>query len=334
MKNVFLRGWVGWDCRSAGRGLPHPGWPVGFRRNPSNWLFYHIIINLHIRIEQLPILSEASHNTIYIDTINAPGLNVNATLTIFNLSYNFTPTAMKDNVICPDCSFISYNGNFTFNVTGFSTYSAAENSKISINVTNKVNNRLIPNQNIYFLVNYSNRTSGASINGSGAGCNISFNGTYYNMSFNSTSLLYEYNSSFADLNVRTYDQSYNVSCVGSSINYENINYSSSFEIYKNATLLTLGQSLDGVVYQASLVLADLNNDSLIDLLISGSNGTIITKIYNNNGSSLIYNQTLADYGISHGSIGVIDYDKDSDFDIMQTGEAASGDPTSRILKNS
>ena len=76
------------------------------------------------------------------------------------------------------------------------------------------------------------------MNGSTVGCNISFDGTYYNMSFNSTSLLYQYNSSFADLGVKSYSQSYNVSCLGNNLNYENWNYSSSFNVELNRTFLS------------------------------------------------------------------------------------------------
>ena len=52
------------------------------------------------------------------------------------------------------------------------------------------NGKYIPNEQIYFLANYTNKTSSLSVNASTVGCNISFNGSYLAMSFNSTSALY------------------------------------------------------------------------------------------------------------------------------------------------
>jgi len=96
--------------------------------------------------------------------------------------------------------------------------------------------------------------------------------------------------------------------------------------------LSLGQSLNGISDQASLVLGDLNNDSLVDLVISGTKGTRILDIYMNNGSEFVLNESMGGYGTTKGSLGLIDYDKDGDLDIGQTGLGDSS-YVSRIFNN-
>ncbi len=75
-----------------------------------------------------------------------------------------------------------------------------------------------------FFANYTNLTSGESINGSGIECNISFNlsGSWTSpvvMWFNSSSLLYEHNKSFDSRGVYYW----NVTCDGSSQNFDVLN---------------------------------------------------------------------------------------------------------------
>ena len=57
----------------------------------------------------------------------------------------------------------SGSGNLTFNVTGFSTYITASNSKLVFSVSNRYNNKLVVNESLWFTANYTNRTSGISI---------------------------------------------------------------------------------------------------------------------------------------------------------------------------
>jgi len=69
-----------------------------------------------------------SSNLIYIDSDSLPTLNKSATLSIYNLSFD-NPKVLKDGEECPSsiCSGLNYeNGVLTFNVTGFTSYSAAE----------------------------------------------------------------------------------------------------------------------------------------------------------------------------------------------------------------
>jgi hypothetical protein len=78
------------------------------------------------------------------------------------------------------------------------------------------------NNKVCFYANYTNKTSGGSINGSGVYCNISFNVTLngpFDMPFNSSSLLYEYNRTFSSAG--TYE--WNVTCNGSVQGYDVLN---------------------------------------------------------------------------------------------------------------
>ena len=75
-----------------------------------------------------------------------------------------------------------------------------------------------------FYANYTNLTSGKSINGTGIKCNISFNisgslTTPANMVFNSSSRLYAYNMSFTSRGL----YAWNATCYGSSQNFDNLN---------------------------------------------------------------------------------------------------------------
>lgn len=58
--------------------------------------------------------------------VNAPELNGNAKITLYNLSWS-NPRILKNNNPCSDCNKISYvNGTLIFTVTGFSTYTTDE----------------------------------------------------------------------------------------------------------------------------------------------------------------------------------------------------------------
>lgn len=280
--------------------------------------------NISVSGLNLSSLIEISQNSIYLDS-SAAGINKSATLTLFNLTFEKQPEILKDERVCTDCTVVSYeNYNFTFNVTGFSNYTAGSNSVLSINVTNKVNSKIVPLETVYFLVNYSNRTNGAGITGGDSGCNISFNSTNVTMAYNATSKFYEYERSFQDNQVRSYTQHYNITCKGSSLNYEDLNYSSSFDVKVNATLLDQYQSLEGVDTGTSIVVVDINNDTYNDVVYMGHDGlSMILKSYNSTGS--FYTEELDTTGLRLGSIGIVDLNfQDSFRDIILIGQNASG----------
>lgn len=79
-----------------------------------------------------------SSNMISVDSDHLQRLNVSARLTIYNLSYSTTPIVMRNGEACPSsiCTVISYSGNnFTFDVTGFTSYSAATTTTTTITAT-------------------------------------------------------------------------------------------------------------------------------------------------------------------------------------------------------
>jgi hypothetical protein len=79
----------------------------------------NLIINFskHINISQ---------NKIEVNSTALTGLNKKAKLNLHNLTFT-DPQILKNQAVCTDCTKESYeNGTLTFNVTGFSTYSARE----------------------------------------------------------------------------------------------------------------------------------------------------------------------------------------------------------------
>ncbi|MBR9706044.1 VCBS repeat-containing protein [Candidatus Pacearchaeota archaeon] len=67
-----------------------------------------------------------SFNRISLNSSVLPELNEPATLSLYNLTYT-NPRVLKDGAVCSDCVEVSYgSGNFVFNVTSFSVYSAGE----------------------------------------------------------------------------------------------------------------------------------------------------------------------------------------------------------------
>ncbi|MCK4635108.1 MAG: hypothetical protein KAT37_04500, partial [Candidatus Aenigmarchaeota archaeon] len=165
-----------------------------------------------------------SDNFISVNTTAEPRLNKSAKLFFYNLSYEEIPVVMRDNEICSDCIIESYQSwNLTFNVTHFTNFTTGENSNLTIwDDTDPEGGSQIKysGDQVNFYANYTNKTSGESINGTGVYCNITFEDTgTHDMGFNDTLLLYDYNRSFSSNG--TFD--WNVSCNGSSLDYETLN---------------------------------------------------------------------------------------------------------------
>ena len=206
---------------------------------------------------------ELSYNSVYVSS-SATGINKPAIISLYNLSYVLQPLVLKDGVLCATCTILSYSSNtLRFNVTGFSTYTSAANSYLSSSYSNRINNKPLFNQTVYFTANYSNRTSSVSMNGATEGCNISFGSGYLNMTYNSSTNLYQYNRTFNSAG----SYPYNISCFN-NVGFENMSLSSTATIYHNYTLLSLNQSLTGLEY-SSLVIGDISGDGLVDLVSVG-----------------------------------------------------------------
>lgn len=159
-----------------------------------------------------------AHNLITIESHNIPQLNKSATLTLYNINFS-KPIILKNNNVCNDCTILSNNQNLTFTVQGFSSYSASENSQIEI-WDDTDNNMKYPNNIIKYYANYTNKTSGESINGIGIYCNITFSdiGTI-NMEFNNSNKLYTFNRTFNTTGI----QYYTITCVDTNHNYASLN---------------------------------------------------------------------------------------------------------------
>ncbi|MCX6303107.1 MAG: FG-GAP-like repeat-containing protein [Bacteroidia bacterium] len=91
-----------------------------------------------------------------------------------------------------------------------------------------------------------------------------------------------------------------------------------------------GIALTGVRYGSSACWGDYDNDSDLDVLLTGDG---ISKIYLNNGDNTFTEQTgIAITGESYGSSAWGDYDNDGDLDILLTGYSGS-EAISKIYRN-
>ena len=145
-------------------------------------------------------------NLISLDADNLPLLNTSARLSIFDLSYSWTPLIYKDGSVCSDCSDITYtNGNLSFNVTGFSNYTTSVSAQLAINDDTDDGITAYPNQEIYFYANYTNITDNSPINNSVGQCTITFESSpTHTMTYNAATGEYEYSRTFSSNTTYTY----------------------------------------------------------------------------------------------------------------------------------
>ncbi|MBI2451568.1 hypothetical protein HYV50_00650 [Candidatus Pacearchaeota archaeon] len=78
-------------------------------------------------ITDLDFNTNVSFNRIEINSTGLPNFDVNATFSLYGLTFS-NPRILKDGIVCGvECNINSYSGgNLTFNVTGFSVYSVEE----------------------------------------------------------------------------------------------------------------------------------------------------------------------------------------------------------------
>ncbi len=101
------------------------------------WLGLINFTNQNVNLSSVDLDSYVTiaYNLISVDSVNLPQLNIPARLTIYNLSFSTTPVVFKDGLECTTCDVVDYTGgNFTFDVTGFSNYSAATTSVVTTSV--------------------------------------------------------------------------------------------------------------------------------------------------------------------------------------------------------
>ncbi len=155
-------------------------------------------------------------NSVYMNASKYSEFNKPANLTIYSLSFKKTPIALKNGAVCANCKSRGYDSeNFTFEVAGFSNYSAGTNSELKIFDENDPEggwmNRTT-HEEITFYANYSNRTSGAPV--TAGSCNISFSDLNNQMNYNASTKLFEFRRNFTIAG----PYYYNISC--NETNYE------------------------------------------------------------------------------------------------------------------
>ncbi|NTV24049.1 MAG: hypothetical protein HGA85_06805, partial [Nanoarchaeota archaeon] len=156
-------------------------------------------------------------NSFYVDSASAPELNRPATINLYGLGID-NPVILRDGLYCGSCSILSYNGNITFTVPGFSNYTVTENSELSVWDDTDYAQRLLFDD-VRFYANYTSVSTGLPITGPTISCNISIDGIgSFILGYNLSSGLYEYNTSLPGTG--TYP--YSVICDDSSDTYTGI----------------------------------------------------------------------------------------------------------------
>ncbi|MCF7865842.1 hypothetical protein K9M18_00200 [Candidatus Woesearchaeota archaeon] len=251
-----------------------------------------------------------NQNFISVDTITEPRLNKSASLTFYNLSYQFTPRILINNQICSECQIINYASNtLIMNVTHFTNYSTEANTQLIIwDQDDDVagNNHVSIGDQVQFYANYTNKTSGSSIFGAGAYCEIIFDDTnLINMTYNATTKIYEYNRTFDAQSIETW----NVSCIASAQNYESLNSTDNVEIRGPAPII------ENAFFNETTARADdyiLVNATITD---SSGNDTVTSVIYSMqypNGTKQNYSMTQSiDYDKTHSSTNILSEESSS-----------------------
>ncbi|MCB9358344.1 VCBS repeat-containing protein [Candidatus Woesearchaeota archaeon] len=266
--------------------------------------------NISVNGEDIDNAISISDNNI---TVNAfSGINKSANITFFGLNYSAQPLALRNGVYCTSCSVNYYsNGEFSFNVSGFSSYSTTENSQISLSLNSTYYPKFIPNDDIIFTLNYSDVLTNGSIVGD---CRINFSiGSAVSMSYSGN---YSNISQFASVGLKNYT----IVCDGNS-SYEDFTISGTLDVKSNVSLIEENESFNLTGYRVpSLV---LKNESLFIFGNLEGGGGLSKSLYQYaNNWNLINSSGLI--GTTFGSIVLVDYDKDGDLDLVQIGKPQEG----------
>jgi len=88
------------------------------------------------------------------------------------------------------------------------------------------------------------------------------------------------------------------------------------------------------IFQSTVAWVDYDNDSDLDIFLSGNTGSsLVTKIYENTGSGFTEDVISGLTGVRNGSVTWGDYDNDGDRDFILIGENASGDSFTKGYSN-
>jgi len=182
-------------------------------------------------------LNDTGLNYSYVNlSIPKEGINVNKILHCTNWNFSSGECYAWEVNDTSDYEFVDLGNYIAFNVTSFTAYAGGAGYNSNLTIWDETDpeggsKTKYINEQVKFFANYTNSTSGESINGTNVYCNISFNISggwtdWQSMSFNSTSLLYEYNRSFDQSGVFNW----NVSCNGSALGYDALEAMDSVEI--------------------------------------------------------------------------------------------------------
>lgn len=171
-----------------------------------------------------------TQNMAYVNVTNLhTSINTSAKITLRNVSWIY-PVIYRNGILCTTCNILdTTGGDISFNVNGFSSYTSAEGTNLTIYDLGE-SQQIRIDEEMIFYANYSNVTSKAPIIGANVYCELKENssGSFTslgNMTYNVTSKLYELNKTFTTNN--TY--AFNVSCYNQQ-GYANITTLDTFEI--------------------------------------------------------------------------------------------------------
>ncbi len=214
-----------------------------------------------------------------------------ANITLTNISWVY-PVVYRNGVLCSACTLQAYSeGNLTFNVSGFSNYTTAEGTNLSLWDSSDSQEIFNDEQN-FFYANYTNITSGNPITGGDVYCEFTENssGTWsslVNMTYNVSSELYELNKTVIDGL-----SSFNVSCFTTQ-HYANLTVSDTMNISRRPTRELF---ITNITYssltpkQGDIVTLFVNTSNTGNE--TANNFTLQLNISLWNGTTKIYNETL------------------------------------------
>ncbi len=176
-------------------------------------------------------------NSISLNSSSWPQFDKEATLNIYGLSFEKEPIVLRDGVVCGDCTVGSYSdGDFVFDVPGFTAYSAGANSEL--NIWDEADSGMPwyggnanPDEDVMFFANYTDRVTGGVI--SNGDCKIGFSDGVVDMVFNVNNSVFEYSKSFSVMDVYSYE----ANCTDGS--YENMLETESVMINKSTPSIIL-----------------------------------------------------------------------------------------------
>ncbi len=196
--------------------------------------------------------------------------------------------------------------------------SSNSHSNLSIwddtDIVSNGNNVKYPQTSVSFFASWTNKTTGASINNSGAYCRIGFptlsnNNFFVNMSFDGSDSRYKYNRTLETSGIFTY----NVTCIGRSISIANISALDNVTINKsfttsytnrtyviNSPVLTTTPTIDGnpctdAACATSTEWRDnlKNHRSIVDI-DDGTVGVMQVRVKHNNRSLYVFVDFIVD----------------------------------------